>query len=217
MSKHTLQQQAPFNPVSAPDFLPIGQLRNLQLERLKRITSHAFNRVALFRQRMAEKVMEPGDLKSLDDVQRLPFCTKTDLRDSYPFGLFATAMEEVVRLHASTGTTGKPIVVAYTQQDLDVWTNVMCRSFASCGLHRGDIVQNAYGYGLFTGGLGAHYGAESLGATVIPISGGNTQRQIMVLKDFNVTAICCTPSYFLHLIDQAVELGVNLKELPLRA
>ncbi len=161
--------------------------------------------------------MEPGDLKSLDDVQRLPFCTKTDLRDSYPFGLFATAMEEVVRLHASTGTTGKPIVVAYTQQDLDVWTNVMCRSFASCGLHRGDIVQNAYGYGLFTGGLGAHYGAESLGATVIPISGGNTQRQIMVLKDFNVTAICCTPSYFLHLIDQAVELGVNLKELPLRA
>ena len=217
MSKHTLQKVAPFNPVSAPDFLPVGQLRELQLERLKRIVFHAHSRVALFRQRMMDKGMEPGDIKSLDDIRHLPFYTKTDLRDTYPFGLFATSMEEVVRLHASTGTTGKPIVVAYTQQDLDVWTNVMCRSFAACGLHRGDIVQNAYGYGLFTGGLGAHYGAEALGATVIPISGGNTQRQIMVLKDFNVTAICCTPSYFLHLIDQAAELKLNLKELPLRA
>jgi phenylacetate-CoA ligase len=181
------------------------------------MVARAFQHVALFRRRMNERGMEPGDLQSLDDITRLPFCDKTDLRDSYPFGLFASPMSEIVRLHASTGTTGKPIVVAYTQQDVDVWTNVMCRSFAACGLHRGDIIQNAYGYGLFTGGLGAHYGGEALGATVIPISGGNTQRQIMVLKDFHVTAICCTPSYFLHIIDQAAELGVNLKDLPLRA
>jgi len=160
--------------------------------------------------------LEAGDLQSLEDISRLPFSTKTDLRDSYPFGLFATPMSEIVRLHASTGTTGKPIVVAYIQEDINVWTNVMRRSFASCGLHRGDIIQNAYGYGLFTGGLGAHYGAEALGATVVPISGGNTQRQIMLLKDFKVTAICCTPSYFLHLIDQAAEVGVNFKDLPLR-
>jgi phenylacetate-CoA ligase len=126
-------------------------------------------------------------------------------------------MKDIVRLHASSGTTGKPIVVAYTQEDLNVWTNVMLRSFAAAGLHEGDIIQNAYGYGLFTGGLGAHYGAEALGATVIPISGGNTQRQLMVMKDFSVTAICCTPSYFLHLIDQAPEMGIDLRQLPLRA
>jgi phenylacetate-CoA ligase len=125
-------------------------------------------------------------------------------------------MKDIVRLHASSGTTGKPIVVAYTQEDLAVWTNVIMRSLAACGLHEGDIIQNAYGYGLFTGGLGAHYGAEALGATVIPISGGNTQRQLMLMKDFGATAICCTPSYFLHLIDQAQEQGINLKELPLR-
>jgi phenylacetate-CoA ligase len=217
MSKHSIPKVAPFDPVSAPDFLPPSQLRELQLARLQNMVAQAFHHVALFRQRMSERGLEPADIQSLDDITRLPFCDKTDLRDSYPFGLFATPMSEIVRLHASTGTTGKPIVVAYTQQDIDVWTNVMCRSFAACGLHRGDIIQNAYGYGLFTGGLGAHYGAEALGATVIPISGGNTQRQIMVLKDFNVTAICCTPSYFLHIIDQAAELGVNLKDLPLRA
>ena len=122
-----------------------------------------------------------------------------------------------MRLHASSGTTGKPIVVAYTQEDVDVWTNVMVRSLASCGITHGDIVQNAYGYGLFTGGLGAHYGAEALGATVVPISGGNTERQIMLMKDFKVTAICCTPSYFIHLLERAGELGVDVRELPLRA
>jgi phenylacetate-CoA ligase len=126
-------------------------------------------------------------------------------------------MQDIVRLHASSGTTGKPIVVAYTRADLEVWSSVMVRSFAACGLHHGDIVQNAYGYGLFTGGLGAHYGAESLGATVIPISGGNTDRQIMVMSDFKVTAVCCTPSYFLHLVDRASELGVDLRKLPVRA
>jgi phenylacetate-CoA ligase len=126
-------------------------------------------------------------------------------------------MKDVVRLHASSGTTGKPIVVSYTKEDIDVWTSVLVRSFAGCGLHHGDILQNAYGYGLFTGGLGAHYGAEALGAAVVPTSGGNADRQIMLMKDFGVTAICCTPTYFLHLIDRAAELGVDFKELPLRA
>src|SRR5208283_3606769 len=140
---------------------------------------------------------------------------KTDLRDTYPYGLFASDLRDVVRLHASSGTTGKPIVVGYTREDIAVWTEVIARSFAACGLHAGDILQNAYGYGLFTGGLGAHYGAEALGATVIPISGGNTERQITVLKDFGVTAICCTPSYFLHLLDQGAQLGVDFKQLPL--
>jgi len=125
-------------------------------------------------------------------------------------------MQDVVRLHASSGTTGKPIVVAYTKEDLKIWANVMMRAFAGCGLHRGDIIQNSYGYGLFTGGLGMHYGAETLGAAVIPTSGGNTERQIMVLKDFGVTAICCTPSYFVHIIERAKEMRINLHELPLR-
>jgi phenylacetate-CoA ligase len=205
-----------FHPVSAPDFLPPEQLQAIQLQRLKFMVQRAYNHVALFRKRMDDAGLEPTDVRSLDDVTKLPFTVKTDLRDTYPFGLFASPMKDIVRLHASTGTTGKPIVVAYTKEDIDVWANVMMRSFAACGLHAGDVIQNAYGYGLFTGGLGAHYGAEALGATVIPISGGNTQRQLMVMKDFGSTAICCTPSYFLHLIDQAQELGIKLKELPLR-
>jgi phenylacetate-CoA ligase len=205
-----------FHPVSAPDFLPPEQLQAVQLQRLKYMVQRAYNHVALFRKRMDDAGLEPTDVRSLDDVTKLPFTVKTDLRDTYPFGLFASPMKDIVRLHASTGTTGKPIVVAYTKEDIDVWANVMMRSFAACGLHAGDVIQNAYGYGLFTGGLGAHYGGEALGATVIPISGGNTQRQLMVMKDFGSTAICCTPSYFLHIIEQAPELGVKLKELPLR-
>jgi len=208
---------AAFHPVSAPDFLPREQLQALQLQRLQAIVQRAYDHVALFRKRMDERRIKPEHIKTLEDVLLLPYTVKTDLRDTYPFGLFASPMKDIVRLHASTGTTGKPIVVAYTQEDLKVWENVMMRSFAACGLHAGDVIQNAYGYGLFTGGLGAHYGAEALGATVIPISGGNTQRQLMVMKDFGSTAICCTPSYFLHIIEQAPELGVNLKELPLRA
>jgi len=202
-----------FHPASAPDYVPVPQLRSLQLERLRRIVRRAYDRVPLFRQRMVERKLGPDDVRTLDDLGRLPFTVKGDLRDTYPFGLFASPMEEVVRLHASSGTTGKPIVVAYTQGDLDVWTQVMVRSFAACGLHRGDVIQNAYGYGLFTGGLGAHYGGEALGATVIPISGGNTDRQIMVLRDFGVTAICCTPSYFLHLMERGRELGADFSRL----
>jgi phenylacetate-CoA ligase len=213
MKKH---HPAGFHPASAPDFLPLEQLKSLQLQRLQGMVQRAFDNVPLFRQRMNERDLKPADVRSLDDITKLPFTVKTDLRDTYPFGLFASPMRDIVRLHASTGTTGKPIVVAYTKADIAVWENVIMRSFAACGLHAGDIIQNAYGYGLFTGGLGAHYGGEALGATVIPISGGNTQRQLMLMKDFGSTAICCTPSYFLHIIEQAPEFGVNLKELPLR-
>jgi len=202
-----------FHPVSAPDYLPRPRLAELQLQRLQSVVSLAYDRVALFRGRMGERGLAPADIRSLADIARLPFTVKTDLRDTYPFGLFAAPMEEIVRLHASSGTTGKPIVVAYTQADLDVWTEVMVRAFAACGLHRGDVIQNAYGYGLFTGGLGAHYGAEALGATVIPISGGNTERQLMVMADFGVTAICCTPSYFLHLLESAREMKLDLSKV----
>ncbi|MBN2195229.1 MAG: phenylacetate--CoA ligase [Polyangiaceae bacterium] len=208
---------AEFHPASALDFLPRERLRELQLARLHQTVARSYGRVALTRQRMEARGVAPDDVRSLADLARLPFTTKVDLRDTYPFGLFASPMQEIVRLHASSGTTGKPIVVAYTREDVAVWSEVMARTFAACGLHRGDIVQNAYGYGLFTGGLGAHNGIEELGATVIPISGGNTERQIMVLKDFGVTAFCSTPSYFLHLIERAEELGVDLRTLPLRA
>src|SRR5664280_2406231 len=204
------------HPVSALDFMPLAELRARQLSRLQRMVGRSYDYVPLFRKRMDERGLKPADIRSLDDVRRLPFTVKTDLRDTYPYGLFASPMKDIVRLHASSGTTGKPIVVAYTQDDIRVWTETIMRSLAACGLHAGDIIQNAYGYGLFTGGLGAHYGAEALGASVIPISGGNTDRQIMILKDFGVTVICCTPSYFLHLMDRAAELGIDLKELPLR-
>ena len=165
---------------------------------------------------MDERKLKPADLRSMDDIVKLPFTVKSDLRGAYPFGLLASPLQDVVRFHVSSGTTGKPIVVAYTQEDIQDWTQAMVRSFAACGVHAGDVIQNAYGYGLFTGGLGAHYGAEGIGASVVPISGGNTERQIMLMKDFGVTAICCTPSYFLHLMERAVESGVNLKDLPLR-
>jgi phenylacetate-CoA ligase len=214
MSKN--REIPPLHPASTMDFLPPAQLRDVQFTRLKAMVQRAYDRVSLFRKRMDERKLKPADLRSIDDIVKLPFTVKTDLRDTYPFGLFASPLQEIVRFHVSSGTTGKPIVVAYTQEDLDDWTRAMVRSFAACGMHCGDIVQNAYGYGLFTGGLGAHYGAEALGASVIPISGGNTDRQIMIMKDFGVTVVTCTPSYFLHLIERAGEMGVNMKELPLR-
>ena len=206
-----------FNPASSDDYLPVDQLRALQLQRLQAATKRAYEHVELYRERMDGKSVTPDDIRGLDDIAKLPFTVKTDLRDTYPFGMFASDIHEVVRLHASSGTTGKPIVVAYTAEDVAVWASVMVRTFIACGCGRGDIIQNAYGYGLFTGGLGAHYGAEALGATVIPISGGNTDRQIMVMKDFGVTAISCTPSYFIHLVERAEELGVDIKELPIKA
>ena len=205
------------HPASVPDYTPVPLLRDLQLKRMKAVVARASQQVKLFQSRMNDRGLAPEDIRSLDDIAKLPFTVKSDLRDTYPFGLFASPMKDVVRLHVSSGTTGKPIVVAYTKEDVDVWTSVLVRCFAGCGLHQGDIIQVAYGYGLFTGGLGAHYGAEALGATVVPTSGGNADRQIMLMKDFGVTAMCCTPTYFLHLIDRAAELGVDMKDLPLRA
>ena len=205
-----------FHPASAPDYMPAAKLREVQLQRLRAVVDLAYENVALFRQRLDSADVRPDDIQELADTRNLPFCTKEDLHDNYPYGLFAVPMSEVVRLHASSGTTGRPKVVAYTQEDIEVWTESMVRTFACCGVHRGDIVQNAYGYGLFTGGLGAHYGAEALSATVVPISGGNTERQLMVMRDFETTAICCTPSYFLHLAERAGASGVSIPQMPLR-
>ena len=202
--------------VCAADFMPVETLREVQLSRLQKIVRHAYDNVEFFRNRMDEKKISPVDIKCLEDIQKLPFSKKVDLRDTYPFGLCAVPMSEVVRLHASSGTTGKPIVVAYTKEDLDVWAEVMKRGLAGAGLTRNDIIQVAYGYGLFTGGLGAHSGSEALGATVVPASVGNTQRQVMLMRDFGVNGICCTPSYFLHLIEQAAISGIDMRELPVR-
>ena len=204
------------NPLSVPDYLPLEKLRALQLERLKHTVTRCYNNVTLFRERMEERGLTPADVQSLSDLARLPFTKKIDLRDTYPFGLFASPMKDVVRLHASSGTTGKPIVVSYTKEDIAVWSSVVGRCMAGCGLTHSDIVQVANGYGLFTGGLGAHYGAECLGATVVPASGGHADRQIMLMRDFGVTAMCCTPSYFVHLIEKAREMGVDLKQMPIR-
>ena len=201
----------------AMDFIDGDHLEAMQLERMKKIIAHAFKNVEFYRNRMRKYNLTPDSVQTLDDVEKLPFMVKQDLRDTYPFGLLAVPQSEVVRLHASSGTTGKPIVVAYTKEDLKVWTEVVHRAMANCGLTNSDIVQVSYGYGLFTGGLGAHYGAEDLGATVVPTSGGNTRRQIMLMRDFGVNAICCTPSYFIHLIDEAAKTGIDLRELPIRA
>ena len=204
------------HPASAMDFLPAPQLRALQLHRLQNITRHTFENVAFARERMARAKAHPDQIRTLADIERLPFSVKADLRDTYPYGLFAVPMEEVVRLHASSGTTGKPIVVGYTAGDMEVWANVVLRSLAAIGITSRDVLHNAYGYGLFTGGLGLHCGAEAMGCTVIPVSGGNTDRQLMILQDFGVTAISCTPSYFLHILDEAEKKGVDMKALPLR-
>ena len=209
---------ADFHPASAPDYLPLPQLRALQLRRLKETVANAYHNqeCGLLKERMKNDGLAPEDIRSLDDLRRLPFSVKTDLRDTYPYGLFTVPREQVVRLHASSGTTGKPIVVGYTEDDIRVWSEAMRRCFHACGLSEHDVMQVSYGYGLFTGGLGAHYGGEALGATVVPTSGGNTERQIMVLQDFGVTAICCTPSYFTHIAEKAAEAGVDIKSTKLR-
>ena len=205
-----------YNPVSAQDYIPRPLLRQVQLQRLQKIVAHEYSNVEFYRRRMDEKGVKPSDIRSLEDIAKLPFMMKKDLRDTYPFGLFALDMKQVVRLHASSGTTGKPIVVGYTKEDIDVWVGCMMRALAMAGVDRGDIIQNSYGYGLFTGGRGAHYGVEALGATVVPTSGGNTERQIMLMRDFGVTGICCTPTYFIHLCEKAGQMGVDLRELPIR-
>lgn len=203
--------------ISAKDFVSSDYLRKIQLERLRKVVRHTFDNVEHFRHRMEEKGVTPDDVKTLDDIRKLPFSVKADLRDTYPYGLIACPMSEVVRLHASSGTTGKPIVVAYSEEDIKVWSEVVARALSACGLNSGDIIQNGYGYGMFTGGLGLHYGIEALGATAVPVSGGNTPRQIMLMKDFGTTAICCTPSYFTFITEKALEMGVDLRNLPIRA
>src|SRR5438093_1707057 len=201
---------------SAIERVPRAELERLQLDRLRAVVARVFDRVPFYRRRLGEAGLTPGGIRSLADLQRLPFTTKDDFRETYPFGLVATPMDEVVRLHASSGTTGKPVVVAYTQRDLDTWSELMARTLGAGGVGRGDVVHNAYGYGLFTGGLGFHYGAERLGATVIPMSGGNTKRQLMIMSDFGSTALCCTPSYSLLIAEVAEEDKVDLKSLPLK-
>lgn len=196
--------------------LPRAALEALQLKRLKSMVTHVYANVPFYRQSLDGAGIHPDSIRSLDDLQRLPFTTKQDMRDSYPYGLFAAPMDEIVRIHASSGTTGKPTVVGYTHKDIETWTELMARSFVAAGAHKGDIIHNAYGYGLFTGGLGAHYGAEKLGASVIPISGGNTKRQIMIMQDFGSTVLTCTPSYSLFMAEEAKAEGIDFKKLKLR-
>lgn len=196
--------------------MPRTQLAALQLERLQKTLRHAFENVAHFRTAFDAAGVRPDDLNSLEDLGRFPFTVKNHLRDAYPFGMFAVPREQVVRLHASSGTTGKPTVVGYTRGDIDTWAELMARSMACAGARAGDIVHNAYGYGLFTGGLGAHYGAERLGATVTPMSGGNTEKQVTLLKDFGAHILCATPSYALNIAEIAAQQGVDLAAGPLR-
>jgi len=196
--------------------IPPQDMEKLQVERLRAGVERVSKTVPFYREKLSEAGVTAGSIRSLDDLARLPFTTKHDLRDHYPFGLLAAPMKEVVRLHASSGTTGKPTVVAYTRNDLSLWSELMARTFAAAGVTEDDVVHNAYGYGLFTGGLGFHYGAERLGATVIPVSGGNTKRQLMLMRDFGSTVLCCTPSYSLLIAEVAEEDGVDLKSLPLK-
>ena len=188
----------------------------LQLKRLRQTVKNAYDNVPMHRKRMRKLGMEPGDIKTLQDLTRLPFTVKGDLRDHYPFGMFARPRAKLARLHASSGTTGKPTVVGYTLKDLATWAELMARSMACAGTRPGDVVHNAYGYGLFTGGLGAHYGAERLGATVVPMSGGATERQIVLIKDFGARVLCATPSYALAIAEVAEKEGVDLRKSKLR-
>ena len=196
--------------------LPREVLETLQLKRLKQVVQRVYHTVGFYRRAFDEAGVQPDDLKSIEDLKKFPFTTKQDLRENYPFGMFAVPMSSVVRLHASSGTTGRATVVGYTKRDIDTWSELMARCLVAAGLSKNDIIHNAYGYGLFTGGLGVHYGAEKLGASVIPMSGGNTKRQIMILQDFGPTAICCTPSYALNLAEQGKAMGVDMKALKLR-
>ena len=193
------------------------QLNKLQLERLQKTVKHVYDNVPLYRERMDAAGIKPEDVKSLDDIIKLPFTSKQDLRDTYPYGMFAVPMDDVVRLHASSGTTGKQIVVGYTENDLDIWNNICARALVAVGGTKSDKVHVSYGYGLFTGGLGLHGGASKLGATCIPVSSGNTARQITILQDFESDILCCTPSYAMYLGEEIEKAGVDPKSLKLRA
>lgn len=195
---------------------PTEQLRRRQTENLQKTVARVYERVPFYRRRMEDQGVAPAEIRSLEDIRLLPFTTKDDMREGYPFGLFAVPLTEVVRIHSSSGTTGKPVVAGYTRADIALWAHLMARTFGCGEVTARDIVQVAYGYGLFTGGLGAHYGAELIGATVIPMSGGNNKRQIMLMQDFGTTALACTPSYALALAETAAEMGVSFDALKLR-
>ena len=196
--------------------LPREALNALQLKRLQQVVNRVYHGVGFYKKSFDKAGVTPDDLKTLDDLKRFPFTSKQDLRDNYPFGMFAVPMSNVVRLHASSGTTGRSTVVGYTKRDIDIWAELIARCLVAANLTKSDIIHNAYGYGLFTGGLGLHYGAEKLGASVIPMSGGNTKRQLMILQDFGPTAICCTPSYALNLAEQGQAMGIDMRSLKLR-
>ena len=196
--------------------MPREALESIQLRRLQATLSRAYASVPFYRKQLDGAGVKPVDVRSLSDLSRLPFTTKQDLRDNYPFNMFAVPMDNVVRIHASSGTTGQPTVVGYTARDIDTWAELMARALSAGGATRGDIIHNAYGYGLFTGGLGVHYGAEKLGASVIPVSGGNTRRQVIIMKDFGPSILTATPSYSLHLAEAAEEMGVSFRDLNFR-
>lgn len=192
------------------------EMNAIQSERLITTVKRVYHNIPYYRKKMQEAELTPADIKSVADLHKLPFTTKADLRDSYPFGSFTVPMSEIVRIHASSGTTGRPTVVGYTRNDISMWSENVTRALCMAGVHQNDIVQIAYGYGLFTGGLGLHYGTENLGASVIPISGGNTQKQIQLMQDFGSTVLCCTPSYALFIAETLKDMKVAPEELKLR-
>ncbi|UWR59813.1 phenylacetate--CoA ligase PaaK [Phaeobacter inhibens] len=194
----------------------IDEIRSLQLDRLKWSLRHAYDNVAMYKQRFDEAGVHPDDLQQLSDLAKFPFTYKNDLRDNYPFGLFAVPREQIMRLHASSGTTGKPTVVGYTANDISNWADLVARSLRAAGLRKGDMVHNAYGYGLFTGGLGAHYGIERLGATVVPMSGGQTEKQVGLITDFKPDGIMVTPSYMLNILEQYHKVGMDPRDCSLK-
>ena len=196
--------------------MPRPKLEALQLARLQGKIQDVYERVPFYRQEMKKRGLTPESIRSLEDIRQLPFTTKADFRDNYPYGLFAVPLSEVVRIHASSGTTGKPTVVGYTRADVDLWAEMMARTLACGGVTSADVLHNAYGYGLFTGGLGIHYGAERVGCAVIPMSGGNVKRQIMLMQDLGSTVLCCTPSFALYLAETAKDVGVDASSLDLR-
>jgi phenylacetate-CoA ligase len=191
---------------------PMEELQAIQLRKLRQLVENVYNCSRFYRTRFDEAGVKPSDIKTLEDITKLPFTYKKDLRDNYPTNMFCVPLNQVVRFHVSSGTTGKPTVVGYTKGDIDMWANSLARAFTACGIGRGDIMQVSYGYGLFTGGLGAHYGAEEVGASVIPMGVGNTERQIELMKDLKATAIACTPSYLLHMDEVAKKMGISIKD-----
>lgn len=200
----------------AKECMSRDELSNLQSKRLVKTVNRVYHNVEYYRKKMQQAGIEPGDIQGIEDLDKLPYTTKDDLRDTYPFGLFAAPQSEIVRIHASSGTTGKATVVGYTRKDIDIWAECVARALSQAGVTRGDTIQVAYGYGLFTGGLGAHYGAEHLGATVVPMSTGNTKKLTTMMKDFGVTAIACTPSYLLH-IAETLEAEGDIPNIKLKA